>query len=336
MEKIIKLSIIIPTRNRCDLLKKTLDSLTLQSISKSYFEVIVVDNGSVDNTKQVTESFLSSLDLKYVYEQSPGLHIGRHAGLRESNSDILVFIDDDIEAFPVWLETIFNVFEKDEEIAMVGGKNLPKYEVIPPFWILEMWNNTIEHGHVLGDLSILDFGDVEKTISPYYIFGCNFSIRKKVLLDSGGFHPDGMPFELIKFRGDGETYVSQYVLDNGFKSVYHPNASVYHWVSKDRMTQEYFCKRRYMQGVSEAFTHLKNIQTETEIQESLLNKFKFFLKVFLGIEHLRILNQISINLNKSDFDKKLNQSYINGYNYLTKCYKQDIEIRNWIHRNKYY
>lgn len=336
MEKIKKLSVIIPTKNRCELLKKTLDSLTLQSISKSYFEVIVVDNGSVDNTKQVTESFLSSLDLKYVYEQSPGLHVGRHAGVRESNSDILVFIDDDIEAFPLWLETIFNVFEKDDEIALVGGKNLPKYEDTPPFWILEMWNNTIEYGHVLGDLSILDFGDFEKFISPYYIFGCNFSIRKKVLLAAGGFHPDGMPFELIKYRGDGETYVSQYVLNNGLKSLYHPQASVYHWVSKERMTEEYFCKRRYLTGISHAFTNLREKKIYISRKHNFINKIKLFLKIILGFEHLKILNEISAKLNLTDFEKKLNKSYNNGYNYLNKCYARDNKIKDWIHKDYFF
>jgi len=89
-------------------------------------------------------------------------------------------------------------------------------------------------------LSILDLGDTIKTINPYHVFGCNFSIRKKILLEAGGFHPDAMPQELIRFRGDGESHVSRYILVHGYKTLYHPKASVYHLVTHNRMTEDYF------------------------------------------------------------------------------------------------
>jgi glycosyltransferase involved in cell wall biosynthesis len=332
----MSISVIIPTQNRCILLEKTLESIYRQTLDKSLFEVIVVDNGSIDSTKKITESYQSKLNLIYLYEDEPGLHVGRHAGLRESHYENLVYIDDDIEAFPEWLETIYTTFENDESVVLIGGKNLPNYEISPPFWILEMWNNTNEHGHVLSELSILDYGEFEKEISPYFIFGCNFSIRKKILLESGGFHPDGMPFELIKFRGDGETYVSQYVLNNGFKAFYHPKASVYHWVSKERMTEEYFCKRKYIQGISDAYTNLRINDLNFTKKTNFLSQIKSFLKIILGFEQLRVLNEITYNMNLSDFQKKLNQSYNNGYNYLKKCYERDDRIKKWVHKNNYF
>lgn len=335
MEKIIKLSVIIPTKNRCYLLKETLDSIVAQTFNKDNFEVIIVDNGSTDKTKTISFEYTNKLQINYIYEPRPGLHEGRHAGLRASLSDILVYADDDIVAFPEWLETIYNLFQKDENIVLVGGKNLPKFESNPPFWILENWNSITKHGQVSGDLSIIDLGEFEKEVSPFYIFGCNFSVRKNIVLDAGGFNPDGMPFELIRFRGNGETHISKYVEDKCLKAYYHPLASVYHWVSNDRMTEEYFYKRRYMQGISDAYSILRYNVTKESKKNKYLHKFKLYLKILLGLEQIKILNEINNNLKTTDFDKNLVKYYNKGYNYLINCYASNQEIRNWINKKKY-
>ncbi|MDJ0703956.1 MAG: glycosyltransferase [Leptolyngbyaceae cyanobacterium MO_188.B28] len=249
-------SVIIPTRNRSVLLEKVLRSLLSQSLSSTEFEVIIVDNGSTDNTRDVVEAFIPLLpNLRYIYEPHPGLHAGRHRGFQEAQSNILVYADDDIEAFPTWLETIKACFKED--VAMVGGKNLPKFEIPPPDWLLSMWQPNAIGEQVLWQLSILNLGDQPKSITPNFIFGCNFAIRRSVLESAGGFHPDSMPQELIRYRGDGESHVSQYVQANGYQALYHPEASVYHWVSASRMTIKYFCRRAYNQGISDSYTQLR-------------------------------------------------------------------------------
>jgi len=251
------LSVIIPTRNRSKILFGTLESIAKQTLHSKLFEVIVVDNGSTDSTRDVVDSFTGQIPtLRYYYEGSPGLHVGRHKGLKEAKSNILVYADDDIEAFPTWLDAIAEAFE-DKDVVLVGGKNLPKFEIEPPDWIMKMWLDAHSEGNVLGFLSILDFGDSILRINADYVFGCNFSIRKSILIEAGGFHPDAMPQELIRYRGDGESYVSRYLQEQGYITLYHPKASVYHFVSKERMTESYFCKRAYNQGISDSFTQIR-------------------------------------------------------------------------------
>jgi len=253
----MKLSVIIPTRNRANLLHMTLKSIALQTFPINEFEVIVVDNGSTDNTKQVVENFnKDKKNIRYFYDPTPGLHVGRHRGLKEANAELLVYADDDIEAFPDWLEAVWESFQ-DNEVVLVGGKNLPKWEAEPPYWIYEMWMEINNYGHSLGYLSILDFGDEIIEIDPGYVWGCNFSIRKKTLLEAKGFHPDGFPQDMIKYRGDGETSVTNYIQNKKYKTIYNPKASVYHFVPKNRMTIDYFCKRAFNQGISNSFSDIR-------------------------------------------------------------------------------
>ncbi|MCK4816436.1 glycosyltransferase family 2 protein, partial [bacterium] len=106
------LSVIITTRNRSKALSYALESITKQTLYSQLFEVIIVDNGSTDSTREVVDSFTGQIPtLRYYYEGSPGLHVGRHKGLNEAKSNILVYADDDIEAFPTWLEAIAEAFE---------------------------------------------------------------------------------------------------------------------------------------------------------------------------------------------------------------------------------
>ena len=253
----MKLSVIIPTYNRSEYLEKCLASITQQTLSGELFEVIVVDNNSSDETRMVVENFKNRIqNLKYVFEVKPGLHSGRHRGMKESISDILVYADDDIEAFPTWLEGIHESFNEDS-VVLVGGKNIPKWESEPPYWIYEMWMDLCEYGHALGHLSILDFGDNIMEVDPGYVWGCNFSIRKNVLLEAGGFHPDSFPQSMVMYRGDGETHVSNYIRKKGYKALYNPKASVFHFVTKGRMTIDYFCKRSFNQGISNSYSSIR-------------------------------------------------------------------------------
>lgn len=253
----LEISVIIPTRNRCELLDANLNALAEQTLSNECFEVIIVDNKSGDNTKAVADKYSKAFPhYKYCFEKQTGLHNCRHRGMREASTEILTFCDDDIEAFPGWLTAISESFQ-DPDTVLVGGKNLPSFEVPPPYWIYEKWMEIKDVGRYMGYLSILDFGENLKEIDPAFVWGCNFSIRKKVLIAAGGFHPDSLPQELVKYRGDGESYVGEYIRSNKLKAIYNPKASVYHYVGKERMTLDYFCRRAFNQGISDSYTDIR-------------------------------------------------------------------------------
>ncbi|EPY13413.1 glycosyltransferase family 2 protein [Paenibacillus alvei] len=88
-------SVIIPTYNRGELLRSTLQSLLTQSIDKNEFEVIVIDDGSSDHTKEVVISFENEMNLKYVYQYDKGFRVARarNLGVSLCEAPICIFID---------------------------------------------------------------------------------------------------------------------------------------------------------------------------------------------------------------------------------------------------
>ena len=252
----IEVSVIIPTRNRSPFLRRCLESLTTQTAAADSFEVIVVDNGSTDDTKQVVDSYRSRLpQLRYVEEKVPGLHRGRNRGCLEARGSILLYGDDDIRALPTWVDAIRRAF-RNPDVALATGKSIPEFEVLPPSWVERLWSRSGDD-RWLGCYSVVDLGDEPKEISPNLVWGCNFAVRAGILRAANGFPPDGMPSDLSLFRGDGETAVSRHVERSGGRAFYDPLASVYHWVSASRMTAEYLEKRSYLQGISDSYSTIR-------------------------------------------------------------------------------
>jgi glycosyltransferase involved in cell wall biosynthesis len=182
----------------------------------------------------------------YIHEPCNGLHNARHAGAAAACGDVLVYVDDDVICPPRWLAELLAPYSIDPRTACVGGRILPLYEAEPPAWLVSF----------PGSLSLLDRGDEIKELHwPEDIYGCNFSIRKSVLIDVGGFNPDGFrDRRMLWYRGDGETGLLLKVYLAEYKVVYTPHAWLYHRVPASRMTVEYLTRRAFNQGLSDGFT----------------------------------------------------------------------------------
>lgn len=318
----IELSVIIPTRNRAELLKRTLDSIMEQDLPQEYFEVIVINNGSTDNTADICRIYQKKIrNFQYFLEEEPGLHVGRHRGMLASRSDCLVYADDDIRAFPTWLSSIRESFH-DSDTVLIGGSDLPDYESPPPKWMSFLWT-TDGNTRILTVFSVIDLGKEKRIISPYYVFGCNFAVRKSILLKAGGFHPDGMPDSLLKFRGDGETHVAEYIMQNNLKTVFNPEASVYHCVPSSRMTIAYIKRIGYRTGISNAFTE---IRAERKKRYTIIDMF------ILKMKALWCMLKFTI-----PYPCRIFEYYrLQGIHFLSKAAFSEIEVMRWIKKDCYY
>ena len=94
----MRCTVIVPTYNRAELLSLTLQSLVAQDIDTQDFEVIIVDDGSSDNTQDVVQMFSNKLQLHYLYQRDEGYRVAkaRNAGIKAATSPICILIDSGI------------------------------------------------------------------------------------------------------------------------------------------------------------------------------------------------------------------------------------------------
>jgi glycosyltransferase involved in cell wall biosynthesis len=91
----MKLSVVVPTYNRSGLLRYTLDALARQTVPREQFEVLVVDDGSTDDTKQVVDGYHDRLNLSYFFQEDEGYRVAkaRNVGVAHARGEICVFVD---------------------------------------------------------------------------------------------------------------------------------------------------------------------------------------------------------------------------------------------------
>ncbi len=337
------LSVIVSTRNRGEYLKDTLVSIKNQEFPEEQYEILLIDNGSTDNTKEIVKTLNDSGGKKiaYFYEEKPGLHHARHRGAKESKGEILVYTDDDIIAERRWLCEVLNSFQK-EEIALVGGKILPQWEAPVPDWIDLFWE-TGDEGRYLVALSLLDLGDKPKIIPPRYVWGCNFALRKVILYECGGFHPDALPEELICYRGDGESGLTESVFRRGYKIFYNPLAVVYHRIPPERMTIEYFCKRAFNQGISDSYTAIRNRllsgnkRLPKKKEGFAAAGIKMVISRFKEIISQRNIRQMQNRVSEYAVIKDLvEKSWRKGVKYHRLCLRRKKELLSYVMKKDYF
>jgi glycosyltransferase involved in cell wall biosynthesis len=117
------LSLVICTRNRALQLVECLRSLTKIRYSAPW-ELIIVDNGSKDETHDVISSYTGSLPLKSIIEPRPGLARARNRGWTMSMGDIVAFTDDDCYPAEDLLQSIVLCFEENSRLGFLGGRIL--------------------------------------------------------------------------------------------------------------------------------------------------------------------------------------------------------------------
>jgi len=317
-------SIIIPTLNRADLLENCLKSLAKQDISPSAFEVLVVDNGSADRTATFSEQEMREIgitNIRKVLEPEPGLLSCRHRGAVEAKSDLLVFVDDDIEATSNWLTAIIAAFD-NPHVHLAGGPSVGRFDVTPPPWFNHFQRQ--EHwGESCPALSLIHMGSERQFVAPHFVWGLNYAIRKQTLHNLGGFHPDALPPHLLKYRGDGETGLSLKLAKQKLLCTYEPNALVYHCIPASRLTLEAFCKRFFMQGISDSYSLIRSLRT-----------------VPLPPDHTK-LTASSLASHHGPYRNepellRIHQSYADGYLFHNSAVRKSAALLEWVLRRDYF
>jgi glycosyltransferase involved in cell wall biosynthesis len=221
------ISVVITTYNRADLLSATLQGLFAQEAAGVRYEIVVVDNNSTDNTRDVVQSFCARGGpvLRYVFEPRQGVSQGRNAGVAAARASIIAFTDDDVAPRPGWIANIKRAFDEHKQVDFVGGKILPEWQTPPPRWL------TMDHWW---PLALLDRGDEPffvNAANPLCLPTANAAFRKEVLSRIGPFA------EEFSTREDHELLIR--LCQAGYQGLYEPNVVVVAKVQPERMRKSY-------------------------------------------------------------------------------------------------
>jgi glucosyl-dolichyl phosphate glucuronosyltransferase len=244
----MSISIVIATYNRGPMLGDCLRHLADQPFEDGD-EVVVVDNGSTDDTSRVIEASRPRFPvrLRHLTEARPGKTHAVATAVAASSGDILAFTDDDVTVESSWIAAIRRIM-RESNAALVGGPVVPRWEAVPPTWL--RFDST-EYGRLAAPLGLLNYGPASLELGPRTVLGANMAVRRAPINKVGGFHP-----HLGKLRGtllSGEDQeLCQRVQAAGFKAIYHPELRVAHWVPVERMRASYSMAWFFWSGITHA------------------------------------------------------------------------------------
>ena len=224
-------SVIIPVRDRAEELSECLASVFAQEYPRELMEVIVVDDGSTDDTPEVARRFPCML-LSNTF--SRGQSYCRNMGAREASGEILAFLDSDCVAERTWLKELVIWFVWDP-IGVVGGY-VDGYFTKTAIDRYEQAASPLN----IGKRQLIGSDDS----STFYVPTCNLLARKKVFEETSGFRPDLLVGEDVDFCWR--------MRDRGHILLYVPGGRVKH---KHRSGLWNMLRRRKDYGTSEALLY---------------------------------------------------------------------------------
>jgi glycosyltransferase involved in cell wall biosynthesis len=177
----IHASVVIPTYNRAHLLGRVLESFARQTADLASFEIIVVDDGSTDDTEATWRAYADRLDTRYVRLEHTGSAAAKNAGIGAARGELIMFADDDDLAGPELVREHFRV-HTDHPAPEVGVLGYGTWDRALP--ITELMYYVTEVGQFLSSYRKLRHGDV---LDYHHFWSGRVSLKRRLLLKSGGF-----------------------------------------------------------------------------------------------------------------------------------------------------
>lgn len=244
------ITVIMCTRNRAGQLRNVLETFVrLVPPADAAWEMLVVDNGSSDDTAAVIDSFADRLPLRRISEPKAGLSNARNAGVRAATGDYICWTDDDVEVDPQWLAAYTRAFHRYPNGTIFGGVVEPVFEAPPPEWLIE--------ATPLLDamLAKRDQGPEEKLLPAeqrFLPYGANFAVRtvEQKLFE---YDPE-LGVSPAQRRLGEETCVLRKIAAMGGEQRWIPESRVRHIIPASRISIE--SVRSYFHAVGETWAYL--------------------------------------------------------------------------------
>ena len=265
----MRVSVVVPTRNRCKDLNRCLGALLKQTYRD--FEIVVIDNGSTDQTPGLLQKYPA----KVIRTETKNLAHVFNLGWKNASGDVIAFLNDDAEPLPNWLEKSVETFKFSAEAGIVGGptialseqqiygtyKRFMKSKMLKPW--LTIYNKVILDGKLLGIGVLCESGAFSIGGSLQYsartkdivdvdiLTITNMAVKREVLEKLCGFDENFMYSSI-----DGDFFVR--AKRARYKLLFNPGAVVLHHVNPTGATRSPF----YL-GRDYAYFLLKDIRPKS-------------------------------------------------------------------------
>ncbi len=236
IDELPPLSVVVCTRNRAASLDRLLHSMRFTRLAEgAEWDVLVVDNGSADDTADVLARHRETLPLRVLQAATPGLSHARNAALAELAGRHSVWTDDDVTVTPEWLSVYERAFRFWPERDFFGAPVLARFEGEPPAFVEAVLEQAPEvFAQIDPEVGFADLG-ADADILP---FGANMAFRAGVL--------DDLRFDPSLGRRDGaltiggeESALFANLVAGGARGLWLPPARVRHWLDPARQTPRY-------------------------------------------------------------------------------------------------
>lgn len=230
----MELSIIICSYNRANYIEDALNSLYHQTIDLNAFEVIMVDNNSIDHTKMVYEKWRKANTnghFSFINESKQGASFARNSGAAIAKGEWLCFMDDDAIATPNYVENILKHIHNQPNAVGFGGRIIPKYIPAEPNWMSY---------YVASLVGNFDYSPTACAFkNGKYPLESNMIVKKSIYNQIGGFS-EKQPGVVGNLRIGGEGKELFYkIIALGNTIYYDPSICVYHVVEVKKLSSEY-------------------------------------------------------------------------------------------------
>ena len=297
------LSIIICTFNRVNFLESCINSIIDQIHDHNNIEILIIDNNSKDNTKELVKNYNSN-NIVYYLETQQGLSFARNKGIKEAKGNYLAFVDDDATINKNWIKSLLYHLNKEKDNHIFGGPIFPDFEIKCPGWIDQ---NYFKRSFKKND------GYLSSLVAQDGFSGGNMCIPKSIFEKIGFFNTNfGMKGKELGLGEESELF---FRIHNKLKKVRLFNInemSITHFESKFKLERKYLRDRIKLSSTQ--FTNRliakKGLNSYFLISGKLIKqiinlKFNFILSLFTNKKKFHYLKNywIIIGIKESIFSK---------------------------------
>jgi GT2 family glycosyltransferase len=212
------ISLVIPTYQRRDSVKRLLNALEAQTFQPDSFEVLVAIDGSTDGTEELVARTKTPYCLRSFYQSNCGRAAACNIGIRNAKGDLIVLLDDDMEPAPEFLAAHWRAHLENEKLGVVGAApvRIRAGSSSVSDYIAEKFRNHLEKLSQPGyQLNLRDF------------YSGNFSIRSELFMEAGLFD------EEFRLYGNEDLELSLRLRKAGISLIFCKDALAYQYYEKD-------------------------------------------------------------------------------------------------------